>query len=812
MAMSVDSLRRDLAFGVRTHRRTPIVTAIVIATLSLGIAATSVAFSLINGVFLRPPPFQDPERFVRVYHHSASSAQYLPISYAEFDELRRLEGVFDGGLVEEPLPLALRIGDASERVFGEVVSDGYWPLLGIRPVLGRWLSTEEERTGEALVIISDGLWKQRFGGSPSAIGRDVGIDGRPYRVVGVAPPGFGGTILGFSSDLWIPLASSPGWRGMRTERSNRGLFAMARLAPGVSINHARAAVDILASRLEREYPASNSGIRLATFAESEGRILPTFRNEAIGASVLILVVAFLVTAIACANVAGVLLVRAEARRTEMGVRLAVGASRGRLVTQLFTESAILAIAAGGLGIALAWQATRFVSRTQITLARGAAVGLDVGMDWRVLAVSLGVTALTAVLFGLAPALETSRPDVLAVLRKIAKPGERRSRSRWTFLSAQIAVSMVILASAGLFLRSLQHGRSADLGFDPTNVVTIAADVRATAASPAERRAFWTRLIDAIRRMPQTESVSLTYRPPLELGMVVASIGPDGFTPAQGEAWPTTEYCAIEPDYFKTLRTPLVEGRDFTAQDIDSASDVIIVNDVLAGQFWPDEPAVGKHVVFPDGRRSEVIGVVRRSKYLFVGEPPKPYVFVPQNGGAEAMTIVARSSSDPAVYLQAIANIVLSHDPNAALFDVGALSSRVDKALAPTTGAASSLSITGLMALGLTALGLFGAVAQSVGRRTFEIGVRRALGARDRDVIRLVGRETLTLIIGGLAIGSVAALAASRALQSWLYDVNPADPLVFGLAPAVLLAVCLTAAWVPIRRALRLSASTALRHE
>jgi predicted permease len=810
--MSVDSLRRDLAFGVRTHSRTPIVTAIVVATLSLGIAATSVAFSLVNGVFLRPPPFQEPDRFVRVYHHTGSAAQYLPISYPEFDEIRKLEHIFDGALVEEPVPLALRIADSSERVFGEIVSEGYFPLLGIRPALGRWLSGEEDRAGEAVAVISDGLWKRRFGGSANAIGRDIRIDGRPYRVIGIAPPGFGGTILGFSSDLWVPLASSPNWRGMQTERSNRGLFAMARLAPGVDIGRARAAVDLLAARLQRDYPTSNSGVRLVTFAESEGRVFPTFRKEAIGASALILVAAFLVTAIACANVAGVLLVRAEARRPEMGVRLAVGASRVRIVAQLLTEAAMLSVAAGGLGLALAWQATRLVSTTQVTLARGAAVGLDIGMDWRVLAVSVGVTALTTVLFGLAPALETSRQDLLAILRKSAPAAERRSWSRWTFLSAQIAVSMVILACGGLFIRSLQHAREADLGFDPANVVTTAVDVRASDASPDDRRRFWTRLIEAIKRMPQTESASLTYRPPLELGMVVTSVGPDGFTPARGQAWPTTEYCAIEPDYFQTLRTPFVEGRDFTASDIESESQVVILNDVLARQFWPNESAVGKHIVTPDGTRSEVVGVVRRSKYLFVGEAPKPYLYVPQNGGAEALTIVARGSGDPLGYLQAIVKTVLSYEPNAALFDVGTLQGRVDKALAPTTGAASSLGIIGLMALGLTALGLFGAVAQSVGRRTFEIGVRRALGARDSDVIRVVGRETLVLIIGGLATGSIVALGASRALQSWLYDVNPADPLVFGLAPGVLVVVCLAAAWIPIRRALRLSASTALRHE
>jgi predicted permease len=493
------------------------------------------------------------------------------------------------------------------------------------------------------------------------------------------------------------------------------------------------------------------------------------------------------------------------------VRLALGAARGRIVAQLLTESAMLSAVAGCLGLALAWQATRLASSTQVTLARGAAVGFDIGMDWRVLAVSLVVTALTTVFFGLAPALETSRPNVLTMLRKGATSDGHRSWLRWMFLSAQIAVSMVLLAGGGLFLRSLEHGRDADLGFDPTNVVTTAVDLKAGEGGPADRRRFWTRLIEAIRRMPRTETASLTYRPPLELGMVVTSIGPDGFVPTSGQPWPTAEYSAIDVGYFQTLRTPFIEGRDFTAIEMDTGSQVVVLNDVLAGQFWPDQPAVGKHVTFRDGSRAEVVGVVRRSKYLSIGEAPKPYFFVPQNG-ADAMTIVARGSGDPAAYLQGIVKTVLSHEPNAALFDVGLLSARIDKALAPTLGAASSLGIIGLMALGLTALGLFGAVAQTVGRRTYEIGVRRALGARDSDVIRLVGGETIGLVVGGLAIGSVAALATGRVLQSWLYDVNPVDVMVFGVAPAVLVGVCLAAAWLPIRRALRLNASLALRHE
>ena len=625
--MSVDSLRRDLAFGFRSHGRAPIVTAVIVATLALGIAASSVSFTLVNGLFFSPPPIHSPARFVRVYHQSGNSGQYLPISYPEFDDTRALRSVFDEGALEEPMPFSLSIGgrDVRVRVFGERVSDGYFSVLGVGAAMGRVFTATEEQAGEALVILSDGLWKRQFGADPAVLNRDVLIDGRPFRIIGVAPQGFGGTILGFSSDLWIPFESTPAGVAERHDRGYRGLFVMARLAPGIEIAQARSALDTLVRRLQREYPETNSGVRLVALSESEGRVFPTFRDDVIGASAIMVLIALLVTMVACANVAGVLLVRGDARRPEIGVRLALGASRGRIFSQLLTEAAMLSVAAGAIGMALAMQAAGLLSATRVTLARGAAVGLDVGFDGRVLALSIAMTMLTTIVFGLVPALNASRENLVTILRKESARGWNRSWASRIFLAGQIAVSIVLLAAGGLFVRSLQHGRDADLGFDPSNVVTTAVDVRAHDRSDADRRQLWTTLIDEIRRLPDTQSASLTYRLPLELGVVTRSIGPSGFTPVAGQAWPVTEWSTVETGYFRTLRIPFIEGRDFTTRDVETAAPVVILNDVLARQFWPDTRAAGNYLVSPDGERLEVIGVVRRSKYLSIGELPKPYM-------------------------------------------------------------------------------------------------------------------------------------------------------------------------------------------
>jgi putative ABC transport system permease protein len=813
-----DQLRGDLQFAIRGQRKTPMMTAVLVGTLALGIAATSLSFSLVNGFFIRPLAIQDPDRFVRIFNSSANG-QYSTISYPDFLDLRDLRGVFSDALAEEPAPFSMGIAGSYDRVWGEVVSDGYFPLLGIRPAEGRFFAPDEEtdRGREPVVVLSHGLWTRRFGGTREALNGTLLLDGTTFRIIGVAPPSFHGTTLGMLSELWIPVRQERAGRPfeMRTRRGMRGFFGMARLNPGASVEQGRAAIDLLARRLQREYPESNRGVNFAVLSESEGRIFPAVRGSLLGAAGVVITIATVVLLLACLNVAGVLLVRASARRAEIGVRLALGATRARIVAQLLTEAVLLSLTAGAIGIVLAWQATRVATAVRVTIARGAPISVDVGLDARVLAFSVIVTIVTAVSFGLAPAFEASHANVIGALKDGGRrTGGRRSTLRHVLVASQVAVSMVLLAGGGLFLRSLQNARHIDLGFTPDRVVTSSVDLSLRAYSPEEGNLFWLRLLDGVRRLPRTESASLSARLPLDLGISMQTIAPEGYQPPEGRGWPATEFATVGTQYLGTVGTPLLEGREFTDRDTAASQKVIILNDVLAHQFWPNESAIGRHVVNVSGLRYEVIGVARRSKYFSIGEEPKPYVYFPLlQGAARAMTVVARASGgDAAAYLRDIGDVVRHLDPVVPVYDVTTMAERVAMSMSPTMGGAAALGIVGVIALALTALGLYGVVAQTVAHRTYEIGVRRALGAQDRNVVWLVVGQAMALVVLGIVGGLGLGLGSARLLQRLLYAVDPSDPLVFGLAPLALVAICALASSLPTWHALRISAAAALRDE
>ena len=794
----------DLRFALRTHAKRPAATAVIVATLALGIAATSVSFSLVNGFLIRPPPIEQPDRIVRLYRRF-SNGQYFTISDPDFVAMRELRDVFAGAAVEEPAAFNVGGSGGSERIWGERVSAGYFSVLGVKPAIGRLFVPSEESAGDQVVVLSYGFWKRRFAGSNALLDETLLLNGHRFRIAGVASKGFSGMTLGLVSDLWIP--NPP-------DRTFGGSFGMARLNPTVTVQQARAALDRLAARLQRESPAGNSGVLFAALSESDGRIFPMLRSSVLGASTVVVTVALLVLALACANIAGLLLVRAAGRRTEIAVRLALGASRGRIILQLLTETVSLSIAGGGLGVLLAWQTTRFLTAMHVTIARGAPISIDVGVDGRVLAFSVIVTIVTGIVCGLTPALDASRTDLVTAL----KGGEHRrgldqSRLRHVLLAAQVAVSMVLIAGGGLFVRSLQHARQIDLGFEPAGLVTTSIDLGLQGYSMADSQRVWDRLIADIRRLPRTQSASLTTRAPLDLGMVETTLAPEGYQPAEGRGWPAVEAASVAPAFFHTLRIPLLEGREFSDRDRATSPDVVILNDVLAHQFWPGGRATGRYVTTSHGGRSEVIGVVRRTKYLSIGEDPKPYAYFPiAQSGARSLTIVARGSGDARAYLREIGDAVHAVDPAAPLYDVTTMGERIALSMAPTLGGVAALTIVGLMALALTSVGLYGAVAQTVSRRTYEIGVRRALGAQDRDVAWLVVGQAMGLVLLGIVCGLTAGLGSARFLRSLLYGVDLADPVVFVAAPVVLTLICAVAAWLPARRAIRINAAAALRCE
>ncbi len=815
----LDQAAADLTFAVRTHAKRPTATLVIIATLAIGIAATSISFSLVNGFFIRPIPIQQPERFVRLYNAYKRGDPYFTFSYADFADMRALRDVFADAAAEQPVPFTLGTAGGAERVWGELVSEGYFKVLGVTPALGRVFAPTEDAVpgGDAVVVLSHGLWVRLFGGRPDVVDERLLINGHSFRVIGVAPARFGGTTLGFVADLWMPAAAERRIRSIDTvaPRGLRGWFGMALLNPGVGVVQARAALAALAARLQREYPETNTGVGFAALPESEGRIFPLLRRTILGGSVATVVVSLLVLVITCANVAGLLLVRASARRTEIGVRLALGATRGRIIAQLLIESAVLAVAAGALGVALSWRLTRLLAAIKVTIARGAPASIDVSLDAHVLGGSCLVIVAAGVLFGLMPALDASRTDLITALKDAPGSGPRtRNPARRMLVTLQVAVSMVLLAGGGLFLRSLQHARQIDLGFDPERVVTTSLDVSVHTYAPPASSAFWRRLLDEVRRLPGTDSASLAARLPLDLGLTRIPLGPDGYRPAGDQTWPMTEFARVDTDYFRTLRIPLVDGRDFTDRDRPPSPDVIIVNDVVARLFWPGAASVvGRYVVTPSGERYEVVGVARRSKYFSIGEDPRPYVYLPLGQGtARAMSIVARVSGDPGTRLRALVAKVRDLDPVVPQFDATTMADRVTLSLAPTSGGATALGIVGMLALVLTSLGLYGIIAQTVSRRTYEIGVRRALGAQDRDVAWIVVGQAIVLVLAGIALGLVAALGSARLLRTLLYSVNLADPVVFGGAPLALIAVCIVAACVPTWRALRINAATALRYE
>jgi predicted permease len=790
---------RDLAFGARAWSRRPGATAATVLALAGGIAATSLAFSLLNALFLRPLPVHEPERIVRVYSRYAAGFQHFTLSYPDYVDIRDMTDIFSGVLAEEPVPFSLSTGGPAVRVYGQRVAGGYFSVLGLQPEAGRFTTAAEEESAEGvgLVVISHDLWRRQFGGRREAVGERVRLNGRPCEVVGVAPRGFTGTTPGVRSVLWRPAAKAGGG-----SRMNRGHFAAARLRPGTTTAQAEAALDALASRLQRQHPGSNSGVRFAMLPESASRVHPLARGGALGLSGALLAAAGLLLLLACANAAAVLLASALERRREIGIRAALGASRGCIVRQFLAEALALAAMAGAAGVLVAAVVARALGA--IELPTRIPVSFDFGADARVLAFSVAITAASVLVFGVAPSVRASRVDAMTLIRRSrdARMGRRRPGS--ALIGGQVALTMLLMTTGGLFLRSLLNARAIDPGFDPRGVATATVDVGLHGYSSGRALVFWRRLVERVAHERGMAAVSLASAVPFELNINQMSVGPEGFQPTREGGWPSIDWTIVDAGYFRAMRMPLLGGRDFGPADREGAPAIAIVNGTLARRFWPDGNAVGRRLAVADGSTLEVVGVVATSRQLSLGEPPRAHVFLPIGQAMPgAMTVVARTELPPAEALGLIRDAVSSLDPDLPIYNATTMEGHVAVALLPAQGGAIAIGIMGAVALLLSALGLYGTVAHTVGRRTHEIGVRRALGATSSRIMAVIVGHTALMAAGGTAAGGLLAALLAPGLARMLYGVGGLDPLVMAAASLVLAGACVMAALVPTAVGLRI---------
>ncbi|HZE90050.1 MAG TPA: ABC transporter permease, partial [Verrucomicrobiae bacterium] len=762
-------------------------------------------------------PAKDPSRLIRVYTRqerpeSPERAWVVGSSYPDYVDIRDGSGgVFSGVAAEFHRKVSLVRGDEPELGSAALVSGNYFDVLGVPAALGRTFTAEEDGVPGAhpVVVLSHAAFRDRFASDPSAIGRQLTLNGRAFTIVGVAPPWFQGIEAERAPEVWVPMAMQAAVIPSREWLTARGagwLAIFGRLEKGVTLDQARASLEVTYARLAATYPETNKG--RTPVVETAGRLGREDRGKVVAALVLLLVVAALVLLVACANVAGLLLSRSASREKELAIRVSLGASRGRIVRQLLTEGLLLSLAGGACAIVIAGWSADLLHTLSLPPS------IDLGLDVRVVAFTVATCFATTLVFGLAPARRATRRDVAPVLGAASRSSSSSARSHSLLSVAQIGLSLVLLITAGLFLRSVQKAQSVHPGFDPEHVLTFALDPGLQGYGDARGRELYARLLERIGATPGVVSATVAGYVPLGHAWQGDSVIVEGSAPVTDEAAPTVGVNPVGPGYFATLRLPLARGREFTRADSGSAPGVVVVNETMARKFWPDGEAIGRRLkqVGKDQRWLEVVGVAADSKYLKLVEESQPMMYLPFEQAYESEAhLLVRTAGDPEAAAAALRHEVTSLDRSLPVFSVQSLASlAVDAEERRLT--ATLLAIFGGLGLLLAAVGLYGLIASLVAGRTREIGVRVALGAEPSSILRLFLAHGAKLVAAGLVLGSLLAFAATRLLQESLFGVTPTDAVTFGLVSLVLAATGLAATWIPARRASRVDPIVALRSE
>ena len=817
----METLLQDLQYGVRMFLKSPGFTAIVILTLALGIGVNTAIFSVVNSVLLRPLPYEDPARLLIIGEVNPNAKiNQVSIAPANFADYRDQNKSFQSMALyrinaRSGFNLA---GDGQpERVVGATVSANLFPTLGINPKLGRHFQAEEEKPGSGnSVILSHNLWERRFGSDPNILDKSIDLSGVNYRVVGVMPQGFGfptrdvmpsgEAALTKPVDLWVPLTLNPNdWQA----RGSRFLFAVGRLKPGATVEQAQSDLALIAQRLAQQHIQDKDWY---------AKVIP-MDEQAVSSIKLALLVLFgavgFVLLIACANVANLLLSRAAARQKEIAIRIAVGASRARVIRQLLTESVLLALCGGLLGLLLAiWAVDLLVSLAPSSIPLAAKVGLDS----RVIVFTLGTSFLTAILFGLVPASQATKVDLNETLKEGGRTtaGAGGQRVRNLLVVSEIALAGVLMIGAALMVKSFFRLQHVNPGFDTANILKFQVSLpQAQYMEDPRSSNFYKQLQERIKALPGVQSVSGTTALPLGGGSSYTAFTIPERPPLPPGEFLFAEHIGIFPDYFRTMRIPLRKGREFTSQDGHSTTPVVIINEAMARLYWPNEDPIGKRVLidYDQGVPREVVGVASNIRHFGLDAEPKPEMYVPQYQYEYLSTyLTVRTTSDPLGLAQAVAQAARDIDKDLPIYNVGTMAQTISNSTARQRFSMLLMSIFAGVAALLACVGLYGVMAYAVNQRRHEIGIRLALGAQARDILRLVVGQGLKLALIGIAISLIGAFLLTRVISSLLYGVSATDPLTFVSIALLLMLVALLSSFLPARRATRVDPMIALRSE
>jgi len=819
-----DSWLQDLRYAVRLLRRNPLFALTAVLSLAIGIGANTTIFTIANALLFKPPlGVADASRLVDV-GRSQDGQGFDNGSYSNYLDIRARNTVFSGIYAYRlgPEPMSLRGKDGAERIYGEMVSTNYFNVLGTPPHIGRLFTSDdsEQPAATPLAVLSHRFWMRRFNGDPAIVGQTLVLNGRPFMVIGVTPEGFHGTTV-LTSDLWVPVnmvgeLASRLPPAILTSRESAWLVMGARLKPGVTVGQAQAELANIGRALEQEFPDANRGRGLRVVASSP---VPGDGAPVAAFMAVLMAIVMLVLAIACANVAGVLLARATTRRREIAVRLAIGAGRGRLIRQMLVESTLLFLIGGSGGLVLA----RLMTGALLSLLPAVPLPIDVtvALDGRAVVFTLTLSLVAAILSGLAPACHAARGEVVGALKSDAQGGPERIWLRHAFVVSQVALSIVLVVGAGLFARALQRASEIDPGFDPHGVELATLDLSLGGYTADTGRVFARELIRRVRETPGVQAAALSAVMPLgDRGIGLGGLAVPGVELRNGRRFFDVDWNVITPGYFATMKMALSTGRDFSDADREGTPSVVIVNETAARQWWPRQDALGKTLLQENGRPDApdavrtltVVGVARDSKYRNLGEDPRPFVYVPIQQQYMSRTVIAARSAHGQRLAGELRALLASMNPNLPIVQSLTFDAYSQLGLLPQRIAASVAGSLGLVGVLLAAIGIYGVTAYMVSSRTREIGIRMALGAERASVVRMVLRQGLTLTMIGAAIGLAVAAAASRLLGSLLFGVGATDPLTFIGSTLLFLVVGAAACYVPARRATAIGAMDALRYD